>query len=186
MNMNVDTMQVSVTESYTKQDLIEIYDEHSPGIFRYAVRLLGDKTTAEDCVSETFSRLLGAVRRGGGPSENARAYLYRVAHNWITDFYRRRPLPNVPIEIDEHVDPDSNPEKLVSEGFELERVRTAILHLPPEQQQVIQLRFLEDWSHEEVAIVLSKSIDATRSMQYRALVSLRRMLSDKEEEEDNG
>jgi RNA polymerase sigma-70 factor (ECF subfamily) len=183
--MKVDTIQAAGTKSYTKQDLIDIYDEHNPGIFRYAVRLLGDKAIAEDCVSETFSRFLGVIRKGGGPTENARAYLYRVAHNWITDYYRRQPVPNLHAEVDEHVDPKSGPDEMVSEEFERERVRAAILHLPPEQQQVIQLRFLEDWSHEEVAIVLGKTVDATRSMQYRALVSLRRMLTDTGDEEDN-
>lgn len=184
--MKVDTIQVTGTKSYTKQDLIDIYGEHSPGIFRYAVRLLGDKTIAEDCVSETFSRFLGAIRKGGGPKENARAYLYRVAHNWITDYYRRQPVPNLYEEVDEHVDPKSGPDEIFSDEFERQQVRAAILHLPSEQQQVIQLRFLEDWSHEEVAILLGKTVDATRSMQYRALVSLKRMLTDTDDEEDNG
>ena len=183
--MNVKTMLVADVETPTKQDLIEIYEQHNPGIYRYAIRLLGDKTTAEDCVSETFSRLLQAIRRGGGPTENVRAYLYRVAHNWITDFYRRQPLPEVSMEIDEQVEPGSNPAAKVSEAMERERVRVSLLRLPSEQQQIIQLRFLEDWSHEEVAQVLGKTVDATDSMQYRALVSLRRMLIEDEEEENN-
>ena len=41
------------------------------------------------------------------------------------------------------------------------------------------------WSHEEVAQVLGKTVDATRSMQYRAMVSLRRMLIEDEEEDRN-
>lgn len=184
--MKVDTLQTAGTKSYTRQELIDIYDEHSPGIFRYAVRLLGDKTIAEDCVSETFSRFLGVISQGGGPTENVRAYIYRVAHNWITDYYRRQPVSELQIGSDEQVDPDSNPDKVVSQDFERERVRAAILHLPPEQQQVIQLRFLEDWSHEEVAGVLGKTVEATRSMQYRAIVSLRRMLSNNEEEDNDG
>jgi RNA polymerase sigma-70 factor (ECF subfamily) len=181
MSVNVKTMLIADTETYTKHDLIDIYEQHSPGIYRYAFRLLGEKTTAEDCVSETFSRFLGAVRRGGGPYENVRGYLYRVAHNWITDFYRRQPLPELPLEIDEHVEPGSNPANLVSEAMERERVRVALLRLPPEQQQIIQLRFLENWSHEEVALVLGKTADATRSLQYRAMVSLRRMLNGEDE-----
>jgi RNA polymerase sigma-70 factor (ECF subfamily) len=183
--MNVNTMLSTGTETFTKQDLIGIYEEYSPGIYRFAIRLLGDKTTAEDCVSETFSRFLQVVRKGGGPTENARAYLYRVAHNWITDFYRRQPLPHQPLESLEPIDPGSNPSMMLSEEMERERVRVALLNLPPEQQQVIQLRFLEDWSHEEVAVVLGKTIDATRSLQYRALVSLRRMLIEKDEEDKN-
>ncbi len=181
--MNVNTMLQVDTESLNKQDLIDIYEHHSPGIFRYSVRLLGDTTIAEDCVSETFSRFLGVVQRGGGPRENVKAYLYRVAHNWITDYYRRQPLPELPLEFDEPVEPGSNPATKVSEAMEREQVRAAILRLPPEHQLIVQLRFLENWSHEEVAQLLGKTIDATRAMQYRALGSLRRMLIDDQEEE---
>lgn len=183
--MNVNTMLQVDTESFSKQDLIDIYEHHSPGIYRYSVRLLGDKTIAEDCVSETFSRFLGVIQRGGGPKENVKAYLYRVAHNWITDYFRRQPLPELPLEVDEHVEPGSNPATMVSESMERERVRAAILRLQPEQQQIIQLRFLENWSHEEVAQVLGKTSDATRALQYRALRSLRRMLTEDQEEERN-
>ena len=183
--MNVNTMLQVDTESFNKQDLIDIYEDHSPGIYRYAFRLLGDSIVAEDCVSETFSRFLSVIQRGGGPKDNVRAYLYRVAHNWITDYYRRQPLPELPLEVKEHVEPGSNPATLVFEEMERERVRLAILRLPPEQQQIIQLRFLENWSHEEVAQVLSKTADATRSMQYRALASLRRMLVDEQEEKSD-
>ena len=171
-------------QEITKEDLIAIYEENNPGIYRYAVRLLGDANLAEDCVSETFRRFLGVIQRGGGPRENIRAYLYRVAHNWVTDYYRRHPLPELEIEEHEPIEPGSNPAVEVSEILERERVRAAILRLPAEQQQIIQLRFLENWSHEEVAQVLGKSMDATRSMQYRAIGSLRRMLM--EEESNNG
>jgi RNA polymerase sigma-70 factor (ECF subfamily) len=183
MSVNVNTMLAAGKENLTKQDLIEIYEQYSPEIYRYAIRLLGDSATAEDCVSETFSRFLNVIRRGGGPQDNVRAYLYRVAHNWVTDYYRRQPPPDLPLEVDQHVEPGSNPSSVMAEIWERERVRNAILRLPPEQQQVIQLRFLEDWSHEEVAQVLEKTVDATRSMQYRALNSLRRMLIEHEEEE---
>jgi RNA polymerase sigma-70 factor (ECF subfamily) len=183
--MNVNTMLQVDTESINKQDLIDLYEHHSPGIYRYAFRLLGDKIVAEDCVSETFSRFLGVIQRGGGPTDNVRAYLYRVAHNWITDYYRRQPLPEFPLEMNGHVEDGSNPAKIVSEAMERERVRVAILRLPPEQQLIIQLRFLEDWSHDEVAQSLGKSVDAARSLQYRAIVSLRRMLIEEQEEESD-
>ena len=182
--MNVNTMAIVDVDNPTKNELIEIYEEHSPGIFRYAIRLLGDKDTAEECVSETFSRYLQAIRKGGGPNENVRAYLYRIAHNWITDYFRKQPLPEVSLEIEGQVEPGSNPAMKVSEAMERERVRTALLRLPSEQQQIIQLRFLENWSHEEVAQVLGKTADATRSMQYRAIGSLRRMLIEEEERDE--
>jgi len=161
-----------------KQALVGIYKQHSPELFRYAYRLLGDSDLAEDCVAESFSRLLHALHRGNGPNENVRAWLYRVAHNWISDHYRRKtPLP-LDMDANLHGDESRNPSVMVSQQHEVERVRAALLHLPPDQGLVIQLRFIEGWKHEKVAKALGRSSEATRALQYRALNSLRRELID--------
>ena len=175
-------MTFTTTQAISKQALADMYEAYSPGLYRYAYRLLGEQEVAEDCVSETFSRFLHAVRDGGGPSENARAYLYRTAHNWVMDHYRRQPLPPLSLDEDIHSRDQENISQRVAKGMLREKVRFALLRLPAEQQQVIQLRFLEDWSHEEVAVQLGKSVEATRALQHRAMGALRRMLLEKEEE----
>ena len=176
--MHIDTMTLASARPLGKRDLIEIYERFSPALYRYAVRLLGDRETAEDCVSETFSRLLQAVRGGAGPKENVQAYLYRIAHNWVIDYYRRHQEQSASPAIDEIIDIHSNPSQMVSDRHEQERVRSAILRLSPEQQQVIALRFLEEMSHEDTAAMLGKTTEATRALQYRALASLRHMLGE--------
>ena len=178
--MRVNTKAYAATEPLEKQDLVKIYEQYSPGLYRYAVRLIGDQVTAEDCVAETFSRLLHALRNGGGPTENIQAYLYRMAHNWIVDYYRRRDERAGSLEIEEQADPLSNPAHLITLQQDREQIRMALLRLTHEQQQVIYLRFLEDLSHEEVAMAIGKSIEATRALQHRALATLRRMLDDQE------
>jgi len=178
--MRANTTAYATTEPLEKQDLVKIYEQYSPSLYRYAVRLIGDQVTAEDCVAETFSRLLHALRNGGGPRENIRAYLYRMAHNWIVDHYRRRDERTESLEIEDQVDPLSNPAHLISQQQDREQIRMALLRLTNEQQQVIYLRFLEDLSHEEVALAVGKSTEATRSLQHRALATLRRMLDDQE------
>jgi RNA polymerase sigma-70 factor (ECF subfamily) len=57
----------------------------------------------------------------------------------------------------------------------------ALKNLPAEQRLVIALRFLEDRSHEEVAAVLGRTVEATRALQHRAMTALRRMLIETEE-----
>jgi RNA polymerase sigma-70 factor (ECF subfamily) len=52
------------------------------------------------------------------------------------------------------------------------------MRLPAEQRQVIELRFLEGWSHDAVALALGKTIEATRAIQHRAVTALRQMLSE--------
>lgn len=165
----------------TKQDLVSIYEQYSPGLYRYAYRLLGDRNQAEEAVSETFSRFLQAIRNGGGPNANIQAYLYRVTHNYITDMYRRQPIAPISLDAEQYADELSNPVHLVTKEFEQERVRKALLLLAPDQRRVLMLRVLEDWSHEEVAKALGKTVEATRALQYRALSSLRRLLLENEE-----
>ncbi|MFM8319415.1 MAG: RNA polymerase sigma factor [Chloroflexota bacterium] len=171
----MQTLTLDPATTYDRQALVAIYEQYNGELYRYAYRLLGDAALAEDCVSETFSRFLKAVKNGMEPVENLRAYLYRVAHNWVTDHYRRSPLPAE--QLDEmHADPSGSPFQAVAHNLDVEKVRAALLRLPADQRQVIELRFLEDWSHEEVAAALEKSVEATRALQHRALNSLKRML----------
>ena len=163
------------------QALAAIYDRYSPGLYAYAMRLLGDECQAEACVAETFSRFLKGLRAGQGPEEHLQAYLYRIAHNWITDLYRRQPPP--PFELDENLraEHELQPEIQVDRRIEQDRVRGFLRFLTPDQRQVIILRFLEGWENEEVAAAVKKPVSAVRALQYRALVALRKWLLGKEE-----
>ena len=173
----METLVITTASRLDKQALIGMYQEHSDELFRYAFRMLGERAIAEDCVAETFSRLLKAVRQGRGPTQNGRAWLFRVAHNWVTDYYRRKPVQPLSNESDMPVDPDGNPAQELLKKLDRERVMAALMQLPPDQRQVIELRFLEDWRHEQVAEALGKSNEAVRAMQHRALNTLRRALS---------
>jgi RNA polymerase sigma-70 factor, ECF subfamily len=167
---------------FNMQSLGAIYDRYSPGRYVYAMRLMGDECLADDCVAETFARFLKAVRAGQGPDEYLQAYLYRVAHNWITDQYRRQPPP--PFELDEslHAEDDAQPENQTAKRLEQERVRTALRMLTPDQRQVIILRFFEGWENEEVAAAVQKPVSAVKALQHRAIASLRRWLIRAEKE----
>jgi RNA polymerase sigma-70 factor (ECF subfamily) len=161
---------------FDENALAEIYDAFSPAIYAYAMRLMGDVDLAEDCVAETFSRLLLALRNGGGPSENLRAYLYRVAHNWVTDYYRRR-RPETSLDAELSAGSEGDPHITTVQALENQEVRRALSLLTPDQRQVIALKYLEELDNAEIARVLRKPIGAVKSLQHRALASLRRILS---------
>ena len=169
---------LKLARQYDQQALIEIYDLYSPGLYRYAVRLLNNPDLAEECVAESFSRFLSALRNTGGPKSNLRAYLYRIAHNWITDQFRGHISQEAVDNIDQKADPKSATSQLVDELLEREEVIKAIRDLTPDQRQVVILKFLEGWSNAEVAKSLDKPIGAIKSLQHRALASLRKQLSD--------
>jgi len=166
-----------------RQALAEVYDRFSPGLYRYALRLLGNADLAEECVAETFSRFLRALHRGGGPRQHLRAYLYRVAHNWVTDAYRGQPLLPLPEEATIHDSTSPSPAETVARQLEGERMRAALIRLTPPQRQVLILKFLEGWGNREVALALQKPVGAIKSLQHRALAALRRALTVQQERE---
>jgi len=154
--------------------LAEIYDAYSPGIYRYGMRLLGDMPLAEDCVAETFARFLKALQERRGPRDHLQAYLYRIAHNWVVDFYRN----NKPTcELSEALRSEADiPEEAAAKHIRQGQVRKAMRSLTPDQQKVIALKYLEDWCNEEIAQALHKPIGAVKSIQHRALKSLQKLL----------
>jgi len=153
-----------------------IYDQYSPALYRYAARLLGNADAAEECVAEVFSRFLHALKNGGGPREHLQAYLYRIAHNWITDQWRRAPPLTLSLRAEVSVETSSAPDDALGQRWEHARVRAALARLTPEQRQVIVLKFVEELDNAEIAAALNKPIGAIKSLQHRALAALRRAL----------
>jgi RNA polymerase sigma-70 factor (ECF subfamily) len=172
----METLTLHASATYDRQALVVIYQNHSDELFRYAYRMLGDKNLAEDCVADTFSRFLQKLKDGRNKVRDPRPYLFRMAHNWITDHYRRQPPPAVSIDLAQHGEVEANPSNLFSKNMVKEAVRAALMELPADQRMVIELRFLQEWSHEQVASALERSVEATRALQYRALNSLRQTL----------
>ena len=160
-----------------KNKLIRLYEENNEALYRYAYRYLSDPDLAEECVSEVFTRYLQVLKKGKNPKENPRAYLYRIAHNWIVDYYRKR-KPEENIAEDPIPDKNANLELSFSKAQIHEKLRKALLKLSEEQRMVIELHILEDWSHEEVAEYLGKTVEASRALQYRGLRRLRKTLDD--------
>lgn len=180
--MTVDTSSekelLQAALRFDSQALAQIYDLYSPELYRYAARFLGDPSLAEDCVADTFSRFLKALHARHGPKDFLRAYLYRIAHNWIADYYRR--MPDVVELKDDHLEDIETPEQEASLRIRQAQVREALGQLTPDQQQVIMLKYLEGWENQEVARILKKPVGAVKSLQHRALASLQKILSTKE------
>jgi RNA polymerase sigma-70 factor (ECF subfamily) len=181
--MSDEARLLKAAQAFDLDCLAEIYDRYSPGLFVYALRQLGDEYQAEDCVAETFSRFLKAIRSGKGPGEYLQAYLYRIAQNWITDSFRRSPPPM--LELDENLSSDDRhkPDIQAEANLQKERVRAALHVLTAEQRQVITLKYLEGWENDEIAAAVQKPVGAVKALQHRALSSLRRLLLTAEREQ---
>jgi len=164
--------------AFDQAALAEAYDTYSPRLYRYAWRLLGDAALAEDCVADTFTRLLRALAEGGGPRGHLQAYLYRTAHNWVTDYYRRR--RSVSELSAAYPDAGVSPGEAAERNLRQDALRTALARLTPDQRQVVALKYLEGWTNEDAARALGKPVTAVKALQHRALAALHKLLAEEE------
>lgn len=161
--------------------LAQVYDTYAPAIYRYVYWRTGHPDTSQEIVAETFHRFLVALKQGGGPTANLSAWLYRVAHNLIVDFYRRQPEHALEMSEDNiSVDPNDS-ETHLERQMQVAQAYAALQQLTPLQQQIIVLRFLEEMSLEEVAHVVNRTVGAVKALQHRAINSLRRILEEQDE-----
>ena len=177
MKNNPDQAILERAKRFEALALEEIFDAFSPRIYRYAYRLLGDEELARECMSETFSRFLAALKRAGGPDTYLQAYLYRIAHNWITDYYRSKTPPTLPLDIEIPASLADDPQQQLADEMSTTQLRQALSLLTPDQRQVIVLKYLEDWENESIAHSMKKPVGAVKALQHRGLVALRRILT---------
>jgi RNA polymerase sigma-70 factor, ECF subfamily len=156
-----------------------IYDRFADALFRYLYARCGDAGLAEDLTGELWVRVverLPAFRfHGGDPEAVFAGWLYRIARNLAIDSYRRRHHTSVPLP-DTLSSRDTPPDEHVIAGDDRRALRAAIEQLTAEQREVLLLRFVEERSNAEVAVLTGRTENAVKVMQHRALGALSRML----------
>lgn len=166
---------ISRLQEFDMSALEWVYDQYNEAIYRYGYRLLGTQDKAEECVAETFSRFLQALRNGKGPKKYVRPYLYRMAHNWITDQYRRA-IPEDEGLPENQPSKNKYPEEIVIDKIENQKIRNILQELPENQRQAVALKFLEGLENQEIAIAMKKPVGAVKALQHRGLKTMRKKL----------
>lgn len=155
-----------------------IYDAYAERIYYYLYRRVGDGPLAEDLTADVFLRVVESVGTARFCQGSLAPWLYRMAHNRLIDHYRRdRELPMLEDGPEAAANAPSAEENLeIDPGV----LRSALRRLTPDQQQVIALKFMEDWSNAQVAEAMGRTEGAVESLQHRALAALRRTLEEQE------
>lgn len=152
----------------------ELYSIFLDRIYRYVFYQVKDKMTAEDFTEEIFLKAWKAIVSYKGKGQAFSSWLYRIAHNYVIDDFRKR-RKRASLEMETAVI-GGKPEQ-ESEG---ESARQELLEgiscLPPQQKQVIILKFIEGLDNSEIEQIMGKSQGAIRVMQMRALATLRQRL----------
>ncbi len=158
-----------------------IYDRYFTLLYQYARLKVGDRALAQDIVSEVFLTLIETMGKSSAPRDNLRGWLFAVARNAAYRTYRRAPqLPLEDVEEWMSAPAESDPGNPFADTVQLERVRFALRMLTADHQEVLILRFGQRLSLKETADLMDKSTAAIKSLQFRAVETLRSILIEPE------
>ncbi len=161
------------------KDLNDLIDNLWPEIYRFIYYKVQNKEEAEELTQDTFKRVLPKLKENKVEKEKIRAYVFQTARNLLKDLWRRRARNPKMVNIDE-----------VQEGavrdYSQERkhedkivIQEAMASLMEDYRYVIELRIVEGYSVKETALKMSRSQGAVRSLQYRAVQSLKEILEER-------
>jgi RNA polymerase sigma-70 factor (ECF subfamily) len=153
-------------------------------VYNIAMRMLQDREEAAETTQEVFLLAFKGIRSFRRGSKFS-TWLYRIALNQCVTRFRQRP-PGVHLSLDDGDSAIKSVERLqmtetqVGELMRSERqkrVLEALAHLQPDQQAVIELKFFQEMTFEEIAAVLDAPLSTIKSRLYSGLEMLRTRLS---------
>jgi RNA polymerase sigma-70 factor (ECF subfamily) len=161
-----------------KKKFSRIYNQYIDKIYRFVFLKVNSKDLAEDLTSETFLKGWEALQKSQNSNKeeikNISAFLYKIARNLITDHYREKGKAQI-ISADyvKIGDPRINLEEKATLISDIDTIRSALVNLKEDYQDVIIWYYLEQFSISEISQILDKSEGAVRVLIHRALKALK-------------
>ena len=156
----------------------ELFDRYYDVVYRYVLFRMGDRSFAEDVTQETFVRALRRISSVSYQGRDIGAWFVTIARNLIFDHVKssRYRLEHSTGEIIELSPSTHGPEQQVLEGATNDELLRCVRKLNADQQECIQLRFLQGLSVAETAQAMDRNEGAVKALQHRAVRRLAQLL----------
>jgi RNA polymerase sigma-70 factor (ECF subfamily) len=149
-----------------------LYARHRGALYRFMLRSLKDRGTAEELFQEAWIRVIEARTRYAA-SARFTTWLYTIAHNLLVDHWRRKGLTLVELNEDtEGASPD-NPARQAEAREALARFLQALEALPPAQREAFLLHEEAGLSVAEIAVATGCNEEAAKSRLRYAMAKLK-------------
>ena len=159
-----------------REAFAQLYEEYFDKIFRYVALKIGDRMEAEDITQQVFLNAIRAISSFKLKGIPFSAWLFRIAHNQVVDYLRKKTRRSVSSIDKVSLSADDDPTQTLERKLDVERLNSATRKLTPAQQEVVSLRFAGEMSIAEAAKVMGKSEGAIKALQHSAIVALRKVL----------
>ena len=146
-----------------------LFDRHHASLYRFYVRITGNRDWSEDLTQEVFSRML-RHRDTYRPGARFTTWMYRIARNAHIDQVRKRRRE---VALEDGWDGAAAPGEPLERRQERALLRRALLALPQDKREVLVLSRFQGMSCEEIGELLGLETGSVRVRIHRALHGLR-------------
>lgn len=162
----------------------ELLSRNQSKLFSYILFVVRDEDKANDLFQETFVKIITKLHQGRYvDSGKFGAWIMRIAHNVIMDWYREQRSRNLIEPTDENDLSNLSGNEILDSNVENRYVNDQIMvdvknmmnMLPPTQREVVFMRFYQDLSFKEIAETTGVSINTSLGRMRYAILNLRRM-----------
>ncbi|HEX2979977.1 MAG TPA: sigma-70 family RNA polymerase sigma factor [Anaerolineaceae bacterium] len=169
-----DPVLISATQG-DQEAFGALYERYVGKIFNYVYYRTGSVAEAEDLTARVFFKAHKHIRHFKDIGVPFSAWLYRIAHNLVANWYRDTSRKKeVPLDDSVPIHPRvEQPESLIINHQELEGLLRRIRRLSSDRQQLIILKFVEGYSNAEIGVIMGRSEGAVKSLYHRTLLALR-------------
>lgn len=153
-------------------------------LFSYILFIVHDRDLADDLFQETFVKVITKLQQGKySTTGKFSAWIMRIAHNIIMDWYREQKTDKVVETTNENDLSNVGNGNILDLNIENKYINEQIMRdvhkmmnlLPPTQREVVFMRFYQDLSFKEIAETTNVSINTALGRMRYAVLNLRRM-----------
>lgn len=165
-----------------------LLQRHQARIYNYILRIIKNEDVANDIFQDTFVKAITNIRKGRYTDTGKfPAWISRIAHNLIIDYFRQEKSENLQSCDVEEIDLLNRKElsEATVEDFLIHEqiqddVRMLIDELPESQREVLKMRYYGNMSFKEIAEVTGVSINTALGRMRYAILNMRRIASEKD------
>lgn len=157
-----------------KSAWIKLVKRYEKQIFNYAYRMVNNRDDAFDLMQDIFVAVYRSLSTFKGESQ-FKSWLFRIAHYRCVEYYRRKKPTQSLDDVPESTAPErhSCPEMSMAIGQQAAGLMSAMQTLPINQRTVIELKFFQHCTFDEIAVQLGVSPNTVKSRLYNALDKLK-------------
>jgi RNA polymerase sigma-70 factor (ECF subfamily) len=172
-----------LVQQFVQGDLLafdSLYDRHVRAVYK-RVRYVIPEMDIEDVTQEVFIAVIGSLSTFRGEAQFT-TWLRTLTNRKVAEYYRKRNRKKETIQVDLFEAEECIDQSTRSSMEEIIVLQNSLNNLPQLYREVILLRFAEGLPFNEIAKLLKKNLEATKSLYRRAIYTLREMVDVKDEQ----